>query len=142
MGAAERVAAGWARTLLPCLRSKKYRWKRRRLPRPRGKLAANCAESRWRCRYGSWAWAIISQQPEIYNRALGLNGRTLFVRRLWIKLKLSDRGNYMKHRVTLIPGDGIGPEVTKPTLQIIKAAGVNIDWEPHLAGAEALKKHG
>ena len=48
----------------------------------------------------------------------------------------------MKHRVTLIPGDGIGPEVTKPTLQIIKAAGVNIDWEPHLAGAEALKKHG
>lgn len=48
----------------------------------------------------------------------------------------------MKYRVTLIPGDGIGPEVTKPTLQIIKAAGVNIDWEPHLAGAEALKKHG
>ena len=48
----------------------------------------------------------------------------------------------MKHRVTLIPGDGIGPEVTKPTLQIIKAAGVNIDWDSHLAGAEALKKYG
>ncbi len=48
----------------------------------------------------------------------------------------------MKHRITLIPGDGIGPEVTKPTLAIIKAAGVKIDWEPHLAGAEALKKHG
>jgi isocitrate dehydrogenase (NAD+) len=42
----------------------------------------------------------------------------------------------------LIPGDGIGPEVTKPTLAIIKAAGVKIDWETHLAGAEALKKHG
>jgi isocitrate dehydrogenase (NAD+) len=46
----------------------------------------------------------------------------------------------MKHKITLIPGDGIGPEVTKPTLQIIKAAGVKVDWEPHLAGAEALKK--
>src|SRR2546422_3555103 len=47
----------------------------------------------------------------------------------------------MKHTVTLIPGDGIGPEVTKPTLAIIKAAGVNIEWETHLAGASALKKH-
>src|ERR671910_669406 len=47
----------------------------------------------------------------------------------------------MKHTVTLIPGDGIGPEVTKPTLEIIKAAGVNIEWERHLAGADALKEH-
>jgi len=47
----------------------------------------------------------------------------------------------VKHHITLIPGDGIGPEVAKPTLQIIKAAGVKVDWEPHLAGAEALKKH-
>jgi isocitrate dehydrogenase (NAD+) len=48
----------------------------------------------------------------------------------------------VKHYITLIPGDGIGPEVTKPTLEIIKAAGVKVDWETHLAGAEALKKHG
>ncbi len=48
----------------------------------------------------------------------------------------------MKHKITLIPGDGIGPEVTKPTLEIIKAAGVKIEWETYLAGAEALKKHG
>ena len=48
----------------------------------------------------------------------------------------------MKHRITLIPGDGIGPEVTAPALAIIKAAGVDITWEKHLAGAEALKKHG
>jgi isocitrate dehydrogenase (NAD+) len=46
-----------------------------------------------------------------------------------------------KHNITLIPGDGIGPEVTKPTLEIIKAAGVKVEWETHLAGAEALKKH-
>jgi isocitrate dehydrogenase (NAD+) len=47
----------------------------------------------------------------------------------------------VSHKITLIPGDGIGPEVTKPTLEIIKAAGVKVDWESHLAGAEALKKH-
>ena len=47
----------------------------------------------------------------------------------------------MKHKITLIPGDGIGPEVTQPTLAIIKAAGVNVEWESYLAGAEALKKH-
>src|SRR6266705_3014465 len=35
----------------------------------------------------------------------------------------------MKHRITLIPGDGIGTEVTKQTLEIIKAAGVKIDRE-------------
>ena len=46
-----------------------------------------------------------------------------------------------KHRITLIPGDGIGPEVTKPTLAIIKAAGVGVEWETYLAGAEALNKH-
>ena len=48
----------------------------------------------------------------------------------------------MKHTITLIPGDGIGPEVTKPTLKLIKAAGVDVEWETHLAGAVALKKHG
>jgi isocitrate dehydrogenase (NAD+) len=42
----------------------------------------------------------------------------------------------------LIPGDGIGPEVTRPTLEIIKAAGVSIEWETHLAGADALRKYG
>jgi isocitrate dehydrogenase (NAD+) len=48
----------------------------------------------------------------------------------------------VKHQITLIPGDGIGPEVMKPTLKIIKAAGVNVEWDRHLAGVAALKKHG
>jgi isocitrate dehydrogenase (NAD+) len=48
----------------------------------------------------------------------------------------------VKHEITLIPGDGIGPEVTKPATKIIKAAGVNVEWDVHLAGAAALKKHG
>jgi isocitrate dehydrogenase (NAD+) len=47
-----------------------------------------------------------------------------------------------RHKITLIPGDGIGPEVMKPTLKLIKAAGVNIEWDSHLAGADALKRHG
>lgn len=47
----------------------------------------------------------------------------------------------MTHQITLIPGDGIGPEVVQPTLQIIKAAGVKIEWDSHLAGIDALKKH-
>ena len=46
-----------------------------------------------------------------------------------------------RHKITLIPGDGIGPEVMKPTLKLIEAAGVNIEWDSHLAGADALKKH-
>ena len=48
----------------------------------------------------------------------------------------------MAHKITLVPGDGIGPEVVTPTLDIIKAAGVKVDWDSHLAGTEALKKHG
>ncbi|MGH7973130.1 MAG: isocitrate/isopropylmalate family dehydrogenase, partial [Limisphaerales bacterium] len=35
----------------------------------------------------------------------------------------------MKHTITLIPGDGIGPEVSKAVQLIIQAAGVTIDWE-------------
>jgi isocitrate dehydrogenase (NAD+) len=46
------------------------------------------------------------------------------------------------HKITLIPGDGIGPEVVKPTLKIIEAAGVKCEWDSHLAGIAALKKHG
>ena len=35
----------------------------------------------------------------------------------------------MRHKVTLIPGDGIGPEVALATQQILEAAGATIDWE-------------
>ncbi|MBI2150718.1 MAG: isocitrate dehydrogenase (NAD(+)) [Acidobacteria bacterium] len=43
----------------------------------------------------------------------------------------------MAHRVTLIPGDGIGPEVSAAVLRIIEAAGVSIEWERFLAGGHA-----
>jgi isocitrate dehydrogenase (NAD+) len=44
--------------------------------------------------------------------------------------------------ITLIPGDGIGPEVTAATVRVLEAAGADIEWEPHAAGAEALALHG
>ena len=46
------------------------------------------------------------------------------------------------HTITLIPGDGIGPEVTAEVVRIIEAAGVGIDWETHYAGALAQEKFG
>jgi isocitrate dehydrogenase (NAD+) len=48
----------------------------------------------------------------------------------------------MKHTITLIPGDGIGPEVSSAVVRIIEAAGVDIQWETHYAGAQALEKFG
>src|SRR5437870_5490522 len=43
----------------------------------------------------------------------------------------------MGHRVTLIPGDGIGPEVSAAVLRIIEAAGVEIEWERFIVGGQA-----
>jgi isocitrate dehydrogenase (NAD+) len=48
----------------------------------------------------------------------------------------------MRYRVTLIEGDGIGPEVTGATCRILEAAGAAIDWERVPAGAAAFEKHG
>src|ERR671917_842686 len=48
----------------------------------------------------------------------------------------------MKHTITLIPGDGIGPEVSAAVVRIIEASGVEVQWETHYAGAQALEKFG
>jgi isocitrate dehydrogenase (NAD+) len=48
----------------------------------------------------------------------------------------------MAHRITLIPGDGIGPEVASAVVSIIEATGVEIEWEEHIAGQPALDKYG
>lgn len=48
----------------------------------------------------------------------------------------------MKHTITLLPGDGIGPEVTGAVVAIIEASGVEIEWEKYDIGVEALRKHG
>jgi isocitrate dehydrogenase (NAD+) len=48
----------------------------------------------------------------------------------------------MKHKITLIPGDGIGPEVTGATVSVLRAAGLQAEWEPFVVGAEALSRFG
>ena len=48
----------------------------------------------------------------------------------------------MAHTITLIPGDGIGPEVTEAVQKILRASGVAIEWEPQIAGITALEKTG
>lgn len=47
----------------------------------------------------------------------------------------------MSYTITLIPGDGIGPEITKAAMRVIEATGVKIDWEIHDAGFAAIEKH-
>jgi isocitrate dehydrogenase (NAD+) len=46
------------------------------------------------------------------------------------------------HKITLIPGDGIGPEVTNAVVRILEATGVKFDWERFAAGAEAFEQQG
>lgn len=48
----------------------------------------------------------------------------------------------MAHRVTLIPGDGIGPEVAEAARQVIDASGVKIEWEVVEAGEAVIPKYG
>ena len=48
----------------------------------------------------------------------------------------------MAHRVTLIPGDGIGPELTEATRRVIEATGVEFDWDLQYAGADVMEEHG
>ncbi len=46
------------------------------------------------------------------------------------------------HRVTLIPGDGIGPEVTRATVRVLEATGVSFEWVEVVAGETAIPKFG
>jgi isocitrate dehydrogenase (NAD+) len=48
----------------------------------------------------------------------------------------------MTHTITLIPGDGIGPEVTDAVLRVLAATGVAIEWERHDAGVAAFERTG
>jgi isocitrate dehydrogenase (NAD+) len=47
----------------------------------------------------------------------------------------------MSHVITLIPGDGIGPEVSSAVVRIFKAAAVDIEWDRHEAGVNAFKRY-
>ena len=48
----------------------------------------------------------------------------------------------MAHRVTLIPGDGTGPELTEATRRVLEATGVEFEWDVMPAGAEVMDQYG
>ena len=48
----------------------------------------------------------------------------------------------MKHKITLIPGDGTGPEITEATVKVVEATGVDIEWDEVNAGADVYEKEG
>ena len=48
----------------------------------------------------------------------------------------------MSYKITLIPGDGIGPEVSTAARRCVDATGVKVDWEIAEAGAEVIAKYG
>jgi isocitrate dehydrogenase (NAD+) len=47
----------------------------------------------------------------------------------------------MAHRVTLIPGDGIGPELTDATRRVLEATGVEFDWDVQYAGTDVMDRN-
>jgi isocitrate dehydrogenase (NAD+) len=48
----------------------------------------------------------------------------------------------MAHRVTFIPGDGVGPELSEATRRVLEGTGVQFDWDVQEAGAEVIDKYG
>lgn len=48
----------------------------------------------------------------------------------------------MRHKITLIPGDGIGPEITEATVKVVEATGADIEWDVVNAGADVYEKEG
>jgi isocitrate dehydrogenase (NAD+) len=48
----------------------------------------------------------------------------------------------LAYNITLIPGDGVGPEITEATRRVLEATGVKFHWELAYAGAEVMEKYG
>src|SRR5438876_1093779 len=48
----------------------------------------------------------------------------------------------MAYRVTLIPGDGVGPELSEATRRVLEATGVEFDWDVQDAGVDVMDKYG
>jgi len=48
----------------------------------------------------------------------------------------------MAHRVTLIPGDGVGPELSEATRRVLEATGVEFDWDVQDAGVDVMDRYG
>jgi isocitrate dehydrogenase (NAD+) len=49
---------------------------------------------------------------------------------------------HVPHRVALLPGDGVGPEISDATLEVVRGAGVAVEWEEVAVGTRAMVSHG
>src|SRR5919206_953111 len=67
-------------------------------------------------------------------------GLKSFIRREAYSPQLESRA--VAHEVTLIPGDGTGPELTEATRRVLEATGVGFDWDVQQAGADVMDEHG
>ena len=47
-----------------------------------------------------------------------------------------------RHAVTLVPGDGVGPEICDAAVRVLEATGVGFDWDVHQAGENVIKEFG
>src|SRR5919197_6032391 len=54
----------------------------------------------------------------------------------------SEGGIRMSYRVTFIPGDGVGPELSEASRRVLEATGVEFDWDVQEAGADVMDKYG
>src|SRR5258708_34112600 len=48
----------------------------------------------------------------------------------------------MAHKVTMIPGDGVGPELSEATMRVLDATGVGFEWEVLQAGENVMAEYG
>ena len=47
-----------------------------------------------------------------------------------------------KHAITLLPGDGVGPEICDASVRVLEATGVEFDWDVQPAGESAMTEYG
>src|SRR2546423_2569804 len=52
------------------------------------------------------------------------------------------RGSVARHAVTLIPGDGVGPEISEASVRVLEATGVEFDWDVQQAGENVMAEYG
>src|SRR6266700_1471031 len=91
------------------------------------------------------AWAIIQE----VGPRLGIEDVIVFppqrecalVRIAWLT-RIDRGGSEMTYRVTLIPGDGVGPELSEATRRVLEATGVAFDWDVQDAGADVMDRYG
>lgn len=81
--------------------------------------------------------------------ALGMHGQTCHLSKLAVTRRASSRQIVRlqaSHKVTVLPGDGIGPEITKVALQVLEAAGKahgeDFEIKEHLVGGAAIDATG